>query len=305
MMKKYLYILFFGLLFIFIFSGNSFAKNSGHMIERFELIVEEKKPWLSLKGFFDPDQFVNIRISQGISKSETTILVPNSLINNLILQDGKIISFQEDSILKSLTFDENVSKKENGEIGFSVKITIVSKEKYFLMFDSENSNSRQLSFSIQNKKRELFSVIDETGVQLPNKIVNEFGILKKSPRQTILLHPITALMSYRKFDQLNVAVLNASNNLDAAQSLAAMLGRSQKKNIEKRMGMKLKIINISSVRENTILPRTKIYFHANLLRAALILADFIPGSQVLEPVPFTRKSKLSTDVQIYVGKNFE
>jgi len=275
------------------------------MIERFELISDKKIPLLSFKGFFDPDQFLNIKISQGRTKSETLVFVPNSLLNNLILKKGEIISFPEDSILKNLTFDENVSKKENGEIGFNVKITISSKEKYSLMFDSENSDSRKLTFAIKKQKKKLISLINGTGIQLPHKVESELGNLKKSPRKTILLHPITALMSYRKFDQLNVAILNASHNLDAAQSLAAMLVRSQKKNIEERMGMKLKIINISSVSHNTILPRTKIYFHANLLRAALILAEFLPGEQVLQPVPDRRDSKLSTDVQIFVGKNFE
>ena len=275
------------------------------MIERFELVVDKKRPLLSFKGFFDPDQFLNIQIIQGRTKSETTVFVPNSLINSLILKEREITSFSEDSILKRLTFDENVSKKENGEIGFSVKITINSKEKHSLVFDSENSDSRQLTFVLQNQKKELVSLIDESGIQLPHKVENGLESLKKSPRQTVLLHPITAMMSYRKFNQLNVAILNASHNLDAAQNLAAMLVRNQKKNIEKRMGMKLKIINISSVSQNTILPRTKIYFHANLLRAALILADYLPGEQVLEPVPYKRENKLSTDVQIYVGKNFE
>jgi len=121
----------------------------------------------------------------------------------------------------------------------------------------------------------------------------------------MLLHPVTALMSFRHFDQLNVAILNASPHLGGAQRLAVMLDRQQKRMIEKRMGMKLKIVNISSVREQTILPKTKIYFHANFLKAALILAEVLPGEQVLEPVPDSRVSNLATDVKIYVGNNFE
>ena len=37
----------------------------------------------------------------------------------------------------------------------------------------------------------------------------------------------------------------------------------------------------------------------------VILAEVLPGEQVLEPVPESRNNKLSTDVEIYVGKNFE
>ena len=128
---------------------------------------------------------------------------------------------------------------------------------------------------------------------------------KNNLREAMLLHPVTALMSFRDFSQLNVAILNASPHLGGAQRLAVMLDRQQKRMIEKRMGMKLKIVNISSVREQTILPKTKIYFHANFLKAALILAEVLPGEQVLEPVPDSRVSNLATDVKIYVGNNFE
>ena len=51
--------------------------------------------------------------------------------------------------------------------------------------------------------------------------------------------------------------------------------------------------------------QNEIYFHANLLKAALILADVLPGEQVLEPVPDNRVSELANDVEIYVGKNVE
>ena len=53
------------------------------------------------------------------------------------------------------------------------------------------------------------------------------------------------------------------------------------------------------------MPKTKIYFHANLLKQAIKLAQVLPGEQLLEPVPTARASKLATDVEIFVGKNFE
>ena len=75
--------------------------------------------------------------------------------------------------------------------------------------------------------------------------------------------------------------------------------------LKKKIGAKLNIVNISSVREQEILPKTKIYFHANLLKQAIKLAQVLPGEQLLEPVPTARASKLATDVEIFVGKNFE
>ena len=42
-----------------------------------------------------------------------------------------------------------------------------------------------------------------------------------------------------------------------------------------------------------------------LLKQAIKLAEILPGEQLLEPIPATRANKLSTDVEIFVGKNFE
>ena len=173
------------------------------------------------------------------------------------------------------------------------------------MLDTKRSDSRQLTFALQKPPKKPVSTAASGGLQITQTVKAELVPPKKMPREQLLLHPVTALMSYRHFDQLNVAVLNASTNAGAAQSFAVMLDRKQKRTIEKRMGMKLNIVNISSVRKQTILPKTKIYFHANLLKAALILAEVLPGEQVLEPVPDSRTNKQSTDIEIYVGKNFE
>ena len=47
------------------------------------------------------------------------------------------------------------------------------------------------------------------------------------------------------------------------------------------------------------------YFRPNFLKAALTLAEMIPGEQVVEPMPLSRLSRLGNDVEIYVGENFE
>mgnify|MGYP003957069499 FL=1 len=204
-----------------------------------------------------------------------------------------------------MSLAEKITKTENGEIDFLVTLTVSSIENHILVLDTNRSDSRQLTFALQKPQKKAVSTVSSDGLRITQTVKAELGPSKINPREQLLLHPVTALMSFRHFDQLNVAVLNASPNQGAAQSFAVMLDRKQKRTIEKRMGMKLNIVNISSVREQTILPKTKIYFHANLLKAALILAEVLPGEQVLEPVPDSRTSKLSTDIEIYVGKNFE
>ena len=304
-MKQFSYILALSLLFLFFSATLSLSANSGHMLDRFELLADKNSPYLTFKGFFDPGQFPHIKITPGNSKTETTVILPNTFINNILLPEREITSFTIDGILEKMSLAEKITKTENGEIDFLVTFTVSSIENHILVLDTNRSDSRQLTFALQKPQKKVVSTVSSDGLRITQTVKAELGPSKINPREQLLLHPVTALMSFRHFDQLNVAVLNASPNQGAAQSFAVMLDRKQKRTIEKRMGMKLNIVNISSVREQTILPKTKIYFHANLLKAALILAEVLPGEQVLEPVPDSRTSKLSTDIEIYVGKNFE
>ncbi len=273
------------------------------MLDRFELIPDEKTPFLTFKGFFDPGQFPHIQIFPRNSKTETSVLLPNTLINSILLPEREVTSFSEEGILEKMLLEEKITKKENGEIEFQVTLTISSTEEHILVLDTEKSDSRHLTFALQKPvKKETTNAQEQQKVE---SIIIDLAPPVISPREEMLLHPVTALMSYRRVDQLNLTILNASPHPDSAQRLAVLLDRQQKRTIEKQIGMKLKIVNISSVREQTILPKTKIYFHANLMREALILAQILPGEQVIEPMPESRISKLATDVEIYVGKNFE
>ncbi len=284
-------------------AGLSLSLSFGHMLDRFELIPDEKTPFLTFKGFFDPGQFPHIQIYPRNSKTETYVLLPNTLINSILLPEREVTSFSEEGILEKMLLEEKITKKENGKIEFQVTLTISSTEKHILVLDTEKSDSRHLTFALQKPVKN-----NTTNAQKQKKVESIIINLAPpviSPREEMLLHPVTALMLYRRIDQLNITILNASPHSDSGQRLAALLDRQQKSTIEKQIGMKLKIVNISSVREQTILPKTKIYFHANLMREALILAQILPGEQVIEPMPESRISKLATDVEIYVGKNFE
>ena len=108
---------------------------------------------MSFKGFFEPSQFLNIKITTGNNKTLTTIIIPNTLINNLRLKEGEVKSFPEESIIRKITLNENVTRKENGEINSIVKIIVSTKEKYLIEFDTENSDERRLSFSLKNIKK--------------------------------------------------------------------------------------------------------------------------------------------------------
>ena len=285
------------------------------MLEHFELIPDKQTPYLSFEGFFEPSLFSQIKIIPGVKKTETSVILPKTFINNIFFADPEITSFAEEGILEKLSFEEKIKRTKTGEIDPRVILNISTMVNYKIEFDAEKSNSRRITFSMQKLKKMLISTIEKGEVAAQEQTVPQaeadvifwsvFTPRMVNKREKILLHPVTALMSYRQFDQLNVAILNASLKPNGAHRMAEMLTKRHKLSIEKKIGAKLNIVNISSVREQEILPKTKIYFHANLLKQALKLAQVFPGEQLLESVPTARASKLTTDVEIFVGKNFE
>ncbi len=296
-------------------AASALTVKSGNMLERFELVPDQQTPYLTFEGFFEQSSFPQIQILPGDKKTETSIILPNTFINNIFFDKPEITSFNEDGILDKLSLEEKIKRKNTGEIDPLVILNISTIVNYKIEFDAEKSDSRRISFAMQKLKKMLISTIEKEEIASKEQTLPQaeadvlfwsvFTPRLVNKREKILLHPVTALMSYRQFDQLKVTILNASLKHNGAHRMAEMLTKRHKVTIEKKMGAKLNIVNISSVREQEILPKTKIYFHANLMRQAIKLAEILPGEQLLEPIPATRANKLSTDVEIFVGKNFE
>ena len=140
LMKQFSHTLFLSLLIMFFSATLSLSANSGHMLDRFELLVEKNIPYLTFKGFFDPVQFPHITITKGSSKTETLVTLPNTLINNILLPERNITSFTLSGILEKISMVEKITKTENGEINFLVTFTISSKENHFLILDTKRSD---------------------------------------------------------------------------------------------------------------------------------------------------------------------
>ena len=314
-MKQFFQFIVLSFLLVLFSAASALSVKSGNMLERFELIPEKQTPYLSFEGFYEPSLFSQIQIIPGYKKTETSVILPNTFINNIFFAEREITDFTEEGILEKLSLEEKIKRTKTGEIDSQVILNISGMVNYKIEFDAEKSDSRRITFSMQKLKKMLISTIDKEEMEAQEQTVQQaeadvlfwsiFTPRMVNQREKILLHPVTALMSYRQFDQLNVAILNASLKPNGAHRMAEMLSKRHKLAIEKKMGAKLNIVNISSVREQEILPKTKIYFHANLLKQAIKLAQVLPGEQLLEPVPSARASKLATDVEIFVGKNFE
>ena len=314
-MKQFLQFIVISFLLVLFSAASALSVKFGNMLEHFELIPDKQTPYLSFEGFFEPSLFSQIQIIPGNKNTETSVILPKTYINNIFFADPEITSFAEEGILEKLSFEEKIKRTKTGEIDPRVILNISTMVNYKIEFDAEKSNSRRITFSMQKLKKMLISTIEKEEMATQEQTVPQaeadvkfwsvFTPRMVNKREKILLHPVTALMSYRQFDQLNVAILNASLKPNGAHRMAEMLTKRHKLSIEKKIGAKFNIVNISSVREQEILPKTKIYFHANLLRQAIKLAQILPGEQLLEPVPTARASKLATDVEIFVGKNFE
>ena len=314
-MKHFFQISVISFLLVLFSAASALPVKSGNMLERFELVPDQQTPYLTFEGFFETSSFSQIQILPGDKKTETSIILPNTFINNIFFANPEITSFNEDGILEKLSLEEKIKRKNTGEIDPLVILNISTIVNYKIEFDAEKSDSRRIYFAMQKLKKMLISTIEKEEIASKEQTVPQaeadvlfwsvFTPRLVNKREKILLHPVTALMSYRQFDQLNVTILNASLKHNGAHRMAEMLTKRHKVTIEKKMGAKLNIVNISSVQEQEILPKTKIYFHANLLKQAIKLAEILPGEQLLEPIPATRANKLSTDVEIFVGKNFE
>ena len=314
-MKHFFEFTVIGFMLVLFSSALAFAAKSGNMLESFKLVPDKQTPYLSFEGFFEPSFFSQIQIIPGDKKTETSVILPNTFINDLFFTKNEITSFAEEGILEKLFIQEKIKSTNTGEIDPSVILNITTMVNYKIEFDAEKSDSRRINFSMQKLKKMLISTIENEDIEAKEETVSQdeadvifwsvFTPRMVNKREKILLHPVTALMSYRQFEELNVAILNASLKPNGAHRMAEMLTKRHKLTIEKKIGAKFNIVNISSVREQEILSKTKIYFHANLLKQALKLAQVLPGEQLLEPFPASRASNLATDVEIFVGKNFE
>ncbi|MGK5090958.1 LytR C-terminal domain-containing protein [Deltaproteobacteria bacterium TL4] len=331
-MRQLLRYIHGGLLICVLFTFPVLASPSlpaGHMLDKINLTQGTTDTFLSVLGTLAPDQFSKIEIKSNKTDPITKIIIPNCFINNLNLP--KYLNFPTGEILRSITVDENIQKKENGEISFEVTLHLQAPEPLIVKFDEVKSNQKEMIFVLRKEKNQLTPPSIPTTVPQKSPAVEVASLSKSLPEtlkqgttppevpmdsepimpiqgeelENVLLHPVSAMLLLQRPKQLQLSILNASHQMDGAQRLAILIQRHHRRALEDRVGMKLEISNISSVRERIILPKTKIYFRPNYLDAALALSTLIPGEQIVEQMPLERRGKLGIDVEIYVGENFE
>lgn len=336
---KRLLIYLCGCLLCFISTGSYVLAQSqlaGHMLDQINLDVGETESVLNIEGSIATELLSGINIVPGDSGSMTLrIIIPNAFINTLTLPQQ--LNFNEGNLLESVRLEEQIQKEADDSISFRVILHLQLLKEINIQFDEVRSDDKKITFLVTPKQKKKLedaeeedAAMVETTTSAPAAKVQATSSRtlqsmdkdhksKKKAKSTqgmpmqypvpaldaVLLHPVSAMMVYRKPTRLQLSILNASSYPNVAHRLAILLERHQRRNLENRVGMKLQITNISSVKEKTVLPKTKIYFRPNYLSAALALAQAIPGEQIIERMAWDRRGKLGIDVEIYVGENFE
>jgi hypothetical protein len=289
---------------------------SGHMLDHLDVIPGDPS-YLTVRGVFDESLFSAIQVESGDTPGKFQISIPQAFLNNVTLPQREMAFAEEDGI-KRVELQEKISRTGGGNVDFLVDMQIfTSAGDVSLELDREKSDGQQLAFALKPMRKRLGSQDRErASSQISDPDIADMASsagrgkrqlkpMASQARDAVMLHPVAALLMYQQPLQLNVSVLNASTKDQNAQRLAILLDRQQRQKLEEQVGMRLEVTNISSVREGMVLPRTKIYFRPNFMKAALTLSEVIPGEQIVEQMPSSHKGRMGTDVEVYVGENFE
>jgi hypothetical protein len=100
---------------------------------------------------------------------------------------------------------------------------------------------------------------------------------------------------------VRVAILNASGKPRRAGMIAFFLEEYRRGELEDKIGKKISVVNLSNL-PGIRLRDSVIYYRPGHMRAALLMADVIPGKQVVAPMSEADDGKIGIDVEIRVGR---
>ncbi|MDH5751965.1 MAG: hypothetical protein OEZ59_06065 [Deltaproteobacteria bacterium] len=100
--------------------------------------------------------------------------------------------------------------------------------------------------------------------------------------------------------RVQIAILSGLNNQELANSLAMMISDLNKKSLEKRIGLKVELVNVSRLK-NPPSGSNVIYYRPPFMRAAMLLAEVVPGQQSLRQMVPEMIKKKGVDVEVWVA----
>jgi hypothetical protein len=109
-----------------------------------------------------------------------------------------------------------------------------------------------------------------------------------------------ALYRLEPLSRVRVAVLNASGQPRESQKMAGLLGDYRRRALEDKLGLKIELVNIA-VADTPVRAPVTLYYRPGFLRAALLMAQAIPGNNVVAPMRPENLKRAGIDVEIVVG----
>ena len=102
-------------------------------------------------------------------------------------------------------------------------------------------------------------------------------------------------------ERVSVAILTPRGKTKAAEAIAFILGEFQRGRLEQRIGKRIVVVNRSNLNRSPG-PRSVIAYRPGFLRAALLMAEAIPGEQEVVQMRIGHTRKIGIDVEITVGR---
>ena len=101
---------------------------------------------------------------------------------------------------------------------------------------------------------------------------------------------------------VRVAVMDSSPNLASAGRVAVLLTLFRKCDLEAHIGMKIDLVNVSSIATRPV-RKNIVTYRPGFMRAALLIAKAIPGEQSIAPLRPEIRKKNGVDIEILLGGN--
>ena len=273
--------------------GRPSPVSQGNIIKSMVVNKRGQDMVLTIQGELNPAQLAGISIRQEGKSKNFSLTLPNTMIDTETLPSSSL-KFSDNPVLEGVQMEEElISDGEDKKALPIVKLAFQGKK----VINPElvkpiQKNALEIRFKDTNPEK----VTVKRNVQ-EKKVVFE--------RKQMLITQKTAMgirKIYRKPTLMQVSILNASGSSERAYKLSVYLGDIQKKYIEKTLGCKLDITNISKTAYEDI-PVTTLYFKENFLKNALLLSQLIPGEQRIVPMRH-QKELVGVDIKIYIGKDY-
>ena len=131
------------------------AQPVGHMLDSVDLLPAEKMSYLTFKGYFETELFEQILIEVGETPGHVRITIPNAFINNVLMEEREYADFPENSLLSSLTLNEEIRQQADGSIDFLVRLDLKLPRPAQVSLDTGRSSGQQLTLVLQDATRTL------------------------------------------------------------------------------------------------------------------------------------------------------